>query len=328
MMNTIEPTVRSTLTHREIAKNVWEDIKECFSVTDGARVQQLKTELANCKQQGLSLMSYYAKLKRLWEELVNYDAISTCKCGGCTCNVATELTKKREEEKLHQFLMGLDDAYRTVRSNILSTTPLPGVSKAYSLMCQEERVRNISREKEINNEAASFVVQAKTGIKDRSAVCKYCNREGHDADGCFQLIGYPDWWGDRPKMSGSGRGRQIGGRGRGKMSGRGRNGARVNAAQVIEEFTAATKDFATPKGLTNEQWAAVMSLLNACNSESGSNEKMTGKENFIWIIDSDATQHMTGNSSCLSSLNKILGCPIGLPNGEQVMTLQKGSIRM
>ncbi|XP_071920702.1 uncharacterized protein [Coffea arabica] len=175
---------------------------------------QLKTKLANCKQQGLSLMSYYAKLKRLWEELENYDAISTCKCGGCTCNVATEITKKREEEKLHQFLIGLDDAYRTVRSNILSTTPLPS---------------------------------AKAGIKDRSAICKYCNREGHDAEGCFQLIGYPDWWGDRPKMSGSGRGRQIGGRGRGKMSGRGRNGARVNAAQVIEESTAATEDFASPK---------------------------------------------------------------------------------
>ncbi|XP_071902564.1 uncharacterized protein [Coffea arabica] len=170
MMNTIEPTVRSTLTHREIAKDLWEDIKECLSVTDGARVQQLKTELANCKHQGLSLMSYYAKLKRLWEELANYDAISTCK---------------------------------TVRSNILSTTPLPSVSKAYSLMCQEERVRNISKETEINNEAANFMVQAKTGIKDRSAICKHCNREGHDAEGCFQLIGYLDWWGDRPKMSGS-----------------------------------------------------------------------------------------------------------------------------
>ena len=55
---------------------------------------------------------------------------------------------------------------------------------------------------------------------------------------------------------------------------------------------------------------------------------MTGKENFIWIIDSSATQHMTGNSSYLSSLNQILGCPSGLPNGEQMLALQKGSIRM
>ena len=156
IMNTIEPTVRYALTHMEIAKELWDDIKECFSVTDGARVHQLKSELASCKQQGASLMSYYSKLKQLWEELANFDVVSGCKCGKCECNVAAQLTKKREEEKLHQFLMGLDDMYRVVRSNILSTSPLPSVSKAYSLICQEERVQNVSKGKEIKADALSF----------------------------------------------------------------------------------------------------------------------------------------------------------------------------
>ncbi|XP_025012810.1 uncharacterized protein LOC112534591 [Ricinus communis] len=270
IMNTISPIVRSILTHLEIAKDLWDDIKDCFS--------------------------------QLWEELANFDVISPCKCRGCKCNIAAELTKKREEEKLHQFLIGLDDVYGTVRSNILSSTLLSGVSKAYSLMCQEERIRNVSKGKEIKSETVSFMVQT----KDKSVVCTHCNREGHDAEGCFQLIGYPDWWGDRPKTSS--RGRKNGGRGRGKFAGRGRAGVRVNATHAIGQFVAETKNPATPGDLTSEQWAAVLSLLNSC--KPGTDEKMTG------------------NSCNLINLKRILGCPIGLPNGNQVLALQEGTLRM
>ena len=69
---------------------------------------------------------------------------------------------------------------------------------------------------------------------DKSSVlCTHCNKIGHEASSCFQLIGYPEWWGKWPKAmrnAGCGRGnsRQNGGN-----NGRGRGGpARANAAQV------------------------------------------------------------------------------------------------
>ena len=117
----------------------------------------------------------------MWEELAHFDVLAGCKCVGCTCDITDQLSKKREEEKLHQFLMGLDDVYRTVRSNFLSTTPLPSVNRAYSLICQEERVQNISKAKELKTEAMSFVAQT----KEKNIMCKHYNREGHDANGCF-----------------------------------------------------------------------------------------------------------------------------------------------
>lgn len=45
------------------------------------------------------------------------------------------------------------------------------------------------------------------------------NREGHNESSCFQLHGFPEWWGDRPRGGrGPGRGRDTssrsGGRGR------------------------------------------------------------------------------------------------------------------
>ncbi|KAK2976865.1 hypothetical protein RJ640_009316 [Escallonia rubra] len=53
--NTIEPTLRSTISHVEVAQDLWTIIKERFSVVNGPRIQQLKTELADCKHKGLTI---------------------------------------------------------------------------------------------------------------------------------------------------------------------------------------------------------------------------------------------------------------------------------
>ncbi|KAJ8644903.1 hypothetical protein MRB53_006651 [Persea americana] len=114
----------------EIAKDLWDDIKERFSVGNGPRIQQLKSELANCRQVGLPIVTYYGKLKQIWEELANYDQNSTCQCGACKCNLNATFEKKSEEEKVHQSLMELDaEVFGMVRSNILSTEPLPNPTK-------------------------------------------------------------------------------------------------------------------------------------------------------------------------------------------------------
>ncbi|GKD58329.1 retrovirus-related pol polyprotein from transposon TNT 1-94 [Tanacetum coccineum] len=121
IMNTIEPLLRSTISHIKVAEDLWKDITECFSVANGPRIHQLIVELANCKQLGLSIVAYYGKLKKLWEELGDYEQLSACKCGLCECNLGSAFAKRREDEKNHQFLMGLDETlYGTVRSNLLA----------------------------------------------------------------------------------------------------------------------------------------------------------------------------------------------------------------
>jgi hypothetical protein len=222
VLNTIEPSLRSTISYQENVKQLWEDIKERFSIVNGPRIQQIKAELAECRQTGMSMVTYYGKLKSLWDELSNYQQLPMCTCAGCTCDVKGKLEKQREEEKVHQFLMGLDDTlYGTVRSNLLATDPLPKLNKVYATLVQEERVRAISRGKEERGEVVGFSAQVRgrskglTEVKDKDVECSNCKRSGHEADGCFQLIGYPEWWGDRPrgeeKFGGRGRGRHRGG---------------------------------------------------------------------------------------------------------------------
>ncbi|XP_057418047.1 uncharacterized protein LOC130712224 [Lotus japonicus] len=236
IMNTIEPTLRSTVTYMENAKELWEDFRERFSVVNGLRIQQLKADLADCKQQGMTMVAYFGKLKTLWDELANYEQIPRCSCGGCKCDIASKLEKRREEERVHQFLMGLDDvSYGTVRSNVLAVDPLPSLNRVYATLVQEERMKTITRSKEERGEVMGHVVQAglktkgRPDPKDKSMVCSHCGKTGHDGKSCFQIIGHPEWWGERARKEGgtNGRGQQRSG----TSAGRGRGGmVRANIA--------------------------------------------------------------------------------------------------
>jgi len=191
--NTIESSLRSTISHVEIAQDLWNDIRDRFSLVNGPRIQQIKSNLAECRQKGMSIVNYYGKLKQLWDELANYDQPPTCKCGGCTCDLGSILKKKREEEMVHTFLMGLDDTvYGAVRSNILAHDPLPNLNKVYSILIQEEQVQTMARGKEDRGEVTTFAVRGRVDGKDKTMICFHCKRSRHGANSCFALIGYPE----------------------------------------------------------------------------------------------------------------------------------------
>ena len=116
-------------------EGLWTDVKDRFSVSNGPYIQQIKAYLIECKPKGMTIIAYYGKLKKLWEDLANHQQTPTCMCGRCTCDLESKLEKKCEEEKIHQFLIGLDETtYGTMRSNILAQDPLQSLNKIYSIL--------------------------------------------------------------------------------------------------------------------------------------------------------------------------------------------------
>ncbi|XP_031374044.1 uncharacterized protein LOC116188699 [Punica granatum] len=106
----------------------------CNALGNETRIYQLKAEIDNLKQEGMSVTKYYSRLKTLWDELDNYLEIPTC-----TCSATKLYTAQREREKTHQFLMDLGSESATVRSNILSHEPPHSLNKVYALILHEER---------------------------------------------------------------------------------------------------------------------------------------------------------------------------------------------
>jgi hypothetical protein len=332
IFNTIEPKLRSTITYRENAQELWDDIKQRFSISNGPRIQQLKSELANCKQNGDPIVTYFGRLKKLWDELNDYDQTPVCTCNGCKCGITAALNKKREEEKLHQFLMGLDDSqFRTVRSNVLSLDPLPNLNRAYQMVVQEERVGMMTRGKEERGDPIAFAVKSgrtssweKKPQAGSEKPCSHCNRDGHDIDSCFQLVGYPDWWGDRPRSEARalGRGKHV----HRSMSGAGKgkgNNAKVNMTQVVDATEAmANGDDQVLPGLSSKQWNALLNAINA--QKGGTSTRLTGEN--PWIIDTGASHHMTSTLACMNDVRDIEPCPVGMPNGTRTYATKEGMV--
>ena len=56
---TIDSKIRSSMSTREIAKDLWDIIKKRFPLKSGERLQQLSNSLATCKQNGSTVDDYF-----------------------------------------------------------------------------------------------------------------------------------------------------------------------------------------------------------------------------------------------------------------------------
>lgn len=152
--SSISPTVRSTVTFTPDAYKMWNDVKRRFSIGNAVRVHQMRAELAGCKQEGSSVLDYFGRLSSKWEELLNYKPLPAC-----TCRASAKISQVYEEEKVHMFLMGLDDArFGNVCTNIIGLDPLPDLNSVYQRVVREER-RLLSTRVETRQDAVGFVAK-------------------------------------------------------------------------------------------------------------------------------------------------------------------------
>ena len=134
---TIEPKIRSLISTRENAKDLWEMIKKRYSLKSGARLQQLRNALANCKQTGSSIDDYFGRLNKIWDGIADCMNSKQCSCGKCECDLSSAREKEIETRRVHDFLSGLDDVtHGVIRSQISAITPLPDLDSVYQRVSQ------------------------------------------------------------------------------------------------------------------------------------------------------------------------------------------------
>ncbi|KAI5429174.1 hypothetical protein KIW84_033963 [Lathyrus oleraceus] len=180
---------------------------------------------------------------------------------------------------------------------------------------------------------ATADTRGKSKIVDNSEkFCTHCNREGHDESSCFQLHGFPEWWGDRPRGGrGPGRGRDTSGR----SGGRGRSiystTVRANKATISSRSSGGnvgqshapphSSEAAGISGINLAQWQHILDALN----NSKTKDRLHGKNDISWNIDTRALNHVTGNFSCLTNVKNIANTLVGLPDGKDATAIKEVS---
>uniref|UniRef100_A0A803LRH9 Retrotransposon Copia-like N-terminal domain-containing protein n=1 Tax=Chenopodium quinoa TaxID=63459 RepID=A0A803LRH9_CHEQI len=189
VLRSIDTKIAASVPYFEEAKNLWDYLEKRLCEANGPRLQQLRAAITGCTQsKNMSIEEYYTKLMGLFDVLTRLKPPHDSECGKCECDVAGKYAQDKEEEQLHQFLIGIDDDH-------------------YAL---EERSRGIALSKE-KDEAHVFALSSNgrdfqsTPKVDKSRLfCSHFKHSGHDNMGCFVLHGYPDWWLEKYGKKGGG----------------------------------------------------------------------------------------------------------------------------
>ncbi|XP_024029706.1 uncharacterized protein LOC112094030 [Morus notabilis] len=209
ILNSVSKKISASIIFSESAAEIWLDLKDRFSQSNGPRIFQLRREFVNLAQDQHSVSVYFTKLKSLWEELSNFRPV--CSCGKCTCGGVKALYNHCQMDYIMSFLMGLNESFAQVRGQILLMDPLSAINKVFSFISQEERHRKVSSQsistgdlshsmafaakndsfsKPSNGSPSSSAAGNKNQRKDRP-FCTHCNYHGHTIDKCYKIHGYP-----------------------------------------------------------------------------------------------------------------------------------------
>ena len=165
------------------------------------QIFDLSSKAANLKQENDTIEMYYGKLNTLWKE-IDRRMPNSMKC-------STDITTFNsfiQRQRLYQFLAGINDSLDAERRQILNQDPLPTIEMAYAMIRRELARRGIMSTTSSLGGNPSEIGKG-LAIRGRSEAslrrdngdrtylkCTHCGSSKHTKEGCFKLIGYPEWW--------------------------------------------------------------------------------------------------------------------------------------
>ncbi|KAF5771878.1 putative RNA-directed DNA polymerase [Helianthus annuus] len=328
LLNSISEELFLGQVFSKLASEVWTDLKESFDKIDGSVVYDLYKKINCIAQNGSTVAEYYNRLTTMWKQ---FDAM--LQLPSCSCQAAKDYNDFSALIKLMQFLMGLDDVYQPVRTNILTRESFPSVKVAFSIVSREESHRLSSSGSK--SQSVSYVARSsqpnqsssRRNFRGSNSVlkCTHCNMMGHTVDRCFEIIGYP------PGM----KKRSVG------QSGRNNVNSRSNQSAAPSSSVASALPF------TSEQITKLMSLIGEKSEGEQQKSNMAGESGYVnsfvscssfvnfehgyrWVVDSGANQHMVNTDKDMINCVDVSECglKVGHPNGTSVNVIKIGELKL
>lgn len=303
LINSMTPEIGEDFLLYETAEEIWAAVKETYSNKDNvSELFRLEKTLRGLRQGNMVVIDYYNKLSRFWQQL---DAMEK---PNWTCvKDAAVFSDLIEQKRIFTFLDGLNDNLDEVRGRILGTKPLPKIREVVSEVRREESRKQVmlhkSESDSVNGEVSALVSRGNFNQNRKGRPwCDHCHKPGHTKNICWELHGKPTNW--KPRSSGD---RESKGHmtaasdGNKSSSGTGSGtGTGVFSQEQIEQMQQLFQTWNNSSAVAGSGFVAkkgtYSSALNVRQETPGS-----------WIVDSGATDHMTGDIRVFNSFEPCQG---------------------
>uniref|UniRef100_A0A2N9GXX7 Retrotransposon Copia-like N-terminal domain-containing protein n=1 Tax=Fagus sylvatica TaxID=28930 RepID=A0A2N9GXX7_FAGSY len=311
IINSLSKEISASVIYLDTAFEVWQDLKERFTQSNGPRVYQLQKAIASLSQDQCSVSTFYTKLKALWDELINFRPIPAL-----------------------------------LRGQILLMEPLPSINKVFALVSQEERQRELNSRPilhAVESGSTAFAVtnykpyggNKNFGKKERP-VCSHCGITGHTVEKCYKIHGYPPGYKPRGRAAAN----QVTAP---SMGNQGSAPLSITSEQCQQLLSFLNSQMSNEASTSNHQAATVMA--NSSNfsgilhhSQILHSPKHTvfstkivnrnAYSNGTWVIDTGATDHMVYSTKLFTKITSTIHTTVELPNGESALVTHIGTVKI
>jgi hypothetical protein len=336
LLYSMQPKISQGYLFLHTAKEVWDVAAQTYSKVGNATLKyDLKRRIHGLTQGDSLVAPYFHKLRSLWQELDHYQNLQPM----CAVD-ATQIKKIIEEECIYEFLGRLNSEYDPMRVQIFGKESLPSLQEVFSYIQNEESHRSTMLHSSSQSQSALVGTTQRTPTnssrfrdKDRIAdeasddkdklFCDHCNRSRHTRETCWKLQGRPT----------QGRGGHTGGGFRPWAH----HTSTIETTTPTLDTSSSTRDIG---GLSKDEVEALHRLMSRLDTPTTAASSSVLIDNLAtalnasatppndpWVIDSGASDHMTGISPLFSSYNPCSGKDkVRIADGSLLLVLGKWSV--
>ena len=298
LWQSVDPKILLHLRAFKTCSKFWNQAKALYT-NDIQRLYKVASAIVNIRQQDMDLSNYIGQIASLKEEFLTLMPL--------TSDVGAQQTQV-DKFFMVLTLIGLRPDLETLRDQILGSPSVPSLDDVFARLLRISSTQTLPFDSPLD----SSVLVSHTNLRGgRSSTrgrgqcphCTYCNKLGHTRDCCYRLHGRPPRIAHVAQSSDS-------------------------DSQPPQTLSSCTSQVIPP---TDSEYDAYL-RYQAAKSTSVASVAQTGNAYVCfthtsslgpWILDSGASDHISGNKDLFSSLTTTPTLPtVTLANGSQ--TVAKG----
>ena len=298
LWQSVDPKILLHLRAYKTCSKFWNQAKALYT-NDIQRLYKVASTIVNIRQQDMDLSNYIGQIASLKEEFLTLMPL--------TSDVGAQQTQV-DKFFMVLTLIGLRPDLKTLRDQILGSPSVPSLDDVFARLLRISSTQTLPSDSPLDSSVLvshTNLRGGRSGTRGRGQRphCSYCNKLGHTRDRCYQLHGRP------PRT------------------------AHVAQSSDSNSQSPQTLSSCTSQGVppTDSEYDAYH-RYHAAKSDSVASVAQTGNASAClthtsslgpWILDSGASDHISGNKDLFSSLTTTPTLPtVTLANGSQ--TVAKG----